>query len=100
MKQGLSAFVFVLATLTAAGVPAQATPGPCVSRGEYQQVHRSMTKHRVHRIFDTRGRRTAFSRHGRSTFEVRRYRGCPRHTAVSVAYGNRRVRAKSASFDD
>ena len=76
MKQGLSAFVLVLATLTSVSTPAQAaTPGRCVSRGEYRQVHRGMTKHHVHRIFDTRGRRTAFSRHGGVTAEIRRYRG-------------------------
>jgi hypothetical protein len=99
MKQGLSAFALVLATLTGVSTPAQAAiPGPCVSRGEYRQVHRSMTKHRVHRIFDTRGRRTAFSRRGGVTAEIRRYRGCPRHSAVSVAYGNGRVRGKSASW--
>jgi hypothetical protein len=53
----------------------------------------------VRRIFDTRGRRTAFARRGGFTFEIRRYRGCARHTAVSVAYGNGRVRGKSASWD-
>jgi len=99
MKQGLSAFVLVLATLTGVSTPAQAAVrGHCVSPGEYRQVHRGMTRHHVHRIFDTRGRRTAFSRHGGVTAEIRRYRGCPRRSAVSVAYGNGRVRGKSASW--
>ena len=100
MKEGLSALVLVLAALTCVSAQAQATPGPCVSRGEYRQVHRGMTKHHVHQVFDTRGRPTAFSRRGGFTSEVRRYRGCPRHSAVSIAYGNGRVRTKSALFED
>lgn len=99
MRQVLYAFVMVLATLTAAGTPAQATPGACASPGEYRQVHLGMTRHHVRQIFDTRGRRTHFNRQGGFTFEVRRYRGCPRHSAVSVTYGNRRVRSKDASWE-
>ncbi len=98
MRRGLSVFVLAAALLTAVGTPTQGTPGPCVSRGEYRQVHRGMTRHHVHRVFDTRGRRTAFSRNDEFTFEIRRYRGCPRHTAVSVGYGNGRVKGKSASW--
>jgi hypothetical protein len=98
MRQVLSAVVLVLATLAGGAVSAHAEARACVSPGEYRQVHRGMTKHRVHQIFDTRGRRTAFVRRGGSTFQIRRYRGCPRHSAVSVAYGNGRVRAKSASW--
>jgi hypothetical protein len=98
MKQGLAAFVLVVGALIGAGVPAQATPGACVSPGEYRQVHRGMTRHHVRQIFDTRGRRSAFFRRGGFTSEIRRYRGCPRHSAVSIAYGNGRVRTKSASW--
>ena len=98
MKRVLSVLVLVLGTMTGGAVAAHPESIACVNRGEYHQVHRGMTKHHVHQIFDTRGRRTAFSRHGGVTAEIRRYRGCPRHSAVSVAYGNGRVRGKSASW--
>ena len=99
MRQVLCAFALAIACLAgtaASPAHAQAEARACVSPGEYRQVHRGMTKRRVHRIFDTRGRRVAFSRDGRFTSEIRRYRGCPRRSAVSVGYGNRRVRSKSA----
>lgn len=96
IRQLLCTCALVLAGLGATSPSAQAdTPG-CVNRGEYRQVHKGMTKRRVHQIFDTRGRRVAFSRNGRFTSEIRRYRACPRRSAVSVGYGNRRVRSKSA----
>ena len=96
MRQLLCACVLVLACLGGTVSLAQAGGQACVNRGEYRQVHKSMTKRRVHRIFDSRGRRVAFSRNGRFTSEIRRYRGCPRRSAVSVAYGNGKVRSKSA----
>jgi len=99
MKKALSAFVLVLATLTTAAPAAHATPGACVSRGELRRVHPGMTRHHVHRIFDTRGRRISFHRHGRFTAELRRYRGCAHHTRVSITYVNGRLRTKSASWD-
>lgn len=99
MKRALSAFVLVLATLTTAAPAAQATPGACVSRGEFRHVHRGMTRHHVRRIFDTRGRRTHFFQDDGFTAETRRYRGCPHHTAVSVLYFNGRLRTKSASWN-
>jgi hypothetical protein len=98
MRQVLSALVLVVITVTGGAVSAHAEVRACVNLGEYRQVHMGMTKHRAQQVFDTNGRRTAFSRRGGSTFEIRRYRGCPRHSAVSVAYGNRRVRSKSASW--
>ena len=98
MKRVLSVLVVVFGTMTGGAVAAHAEPRACVNRGEYHQVHRGMTKHRAQQVFDTHGRRTAFARRGGSTFEIRRYRGCPRHTAVSVAYGNGRVRSKAASW--
>jgi len=99
VKQVVCAVVLVFGVLTGGAVPAHADlPATCVNRGEYRQVHQGMTMRRVHRIFDGRGRRTAFSRHGRFTSEIRRYRGCPHRSAVSVSYGNGRVRSKSASW--
>ena len=98
MRRVACAVVLLLAALTGAAQPAQAEAGACVNPGEFGQVHKGMTKHRVHRIFDTRGRQIAFSRHGRFTSEIRRYRGCPNHSTVSIGYGNGRVRSKSASW--
>jgi hypothetical protein len=96
MRPILCAFVLAVTCMAGAAAPAQAEGRHCVSPGEYRQVHRGMTKRHVHRVFDTRGRRVAFSRDGRFTSEIRRYRGCPRDSVVSVAYGNRRVTSKSA----
>jgi hypothetical protein len=98
MKKILCAFALAVACLTGTAPSAQAEVRVCVSPGEYKQVHRGMPKRRVHRVFDSRGRRVAFSRRGRFTSEIRRYRGCPRASAVSVAYGNGRLRSKSARW--
>jgi hypothetical protein len=98
MNRMLGALALVIACLVAMPSPAQAEARRCVSPGEYAQVHKGMPKRAVHRVFDTRGRRVAFSRHGRFTSEIRRYPGCPHRSAVSVAYGNGRLRAKSASW--
>lgn len=48
----------------------------CVTRGEYRRVERGMTKDRVHRIFDFRGRRDSLFRTGRRVDEFRSYRLC------------------------
>jgi hypothetical protein len=99
VKKILCAVALVCACLTGPAtsvVTAQAATKACVSPGEYKQVHRGMPKRRVHQVFGARGRRVAFSRRGRHTSEVRRYRGCPNRSAVSVAYGNGRLRSKSA----
>lgn len=98
MKKILCAFALALACLVGPLPSAQAQSGACVSHSEYRHVHKGMSKRRVHRVFDTRGRRVAFFRRGRYTVEIRRYRGCPRGSAVSVGYGNRRLRSKSAHW--
>lgn len=69
------------------------TPG-CVVRSEYRQVHRGMTKLRVHRIFDTDGRSVSTAR----GHEVRTYRAChrPRLSFVSVHFVSGRVLLKFA----
>lgn len=99
MKRLVGAFVLVIAVSAGGAPPAEAQVRACANHGEYGQVHRGMAIRRVHQTFDTRGRRTAFARHGRFTSQVRRYRGCPRDSAVSVAYVNGRLRSKSASWD-
>ena len=90
----------LVASVTVRPVMAERTADSprCVSKGEYRQVHRGMSRGQVHRVFDTRGHRRAFARVGRFRSEVRVYRGCGRRSAVSVAYSRGRVRAKSAIF--
>lgn len=96
MKKLLCALAFAVASI-GVGVPAaQADTPRCVTKAEYRQVHRGMAKGRVHRVFDVRGRRVAFSKHRRVTSEIRRYRTCRRRSAVSIAFGNGRLTAKSA----
>ena len=66
--------------------PAQAdTPG-CVTRAEYRAVTKGMTKARVHKIFDTDGRRQAISTSGGYAFEIRSYKTCAPYSAVSVGF--------------
>ncbi len=70
----LSAAVGIL-PLAAVAPAAQAHDGGeqrCVSRHEWQHIHRSMKKWRVHRIFDVRGRFVD----GFAGGYTRRYRPC------------------------
>jgi hypothetical protein len=66
--------------------PASARAHHCVSRGEYRHAHKGMTKARVHRSFDTAGKRKAISHSGGGTSEVRSYAACHRHGRVMVSY--------------
>ncbi len=92
----LAALGLAVACLGTTAPVAYADTPRCVTRAEYERVDAGMSKRRVHRIFDTRGRRTAISSSGGATAEVRSYRPCRRHSAVSVAYRSGRVGAKSA----
>jgi hypothetical protein len=81
-------------TLCAAVSPSQAAEGdtrPCVTRGEYRQVTKGMTKIRVHAIFDTGGKRL-FLNGGEVSNEGREYPVCghPRSggSFVQVQYNN------------
>ena len=76
------------------------TPG-CVTRAEFRQVHKGMTKTRVHRVFDTSGRRQAIAHSGGYTSEIRSYNPCSRYSAVSLGFDSGpgeplRLNAKSA----
>ena len=85
----------VAATALGAAVsPAQAAEGdtrPCVTRAEYRQVAKGMTKMRVHAIFDTSGKRL-FINGGEVSNEGREYPVCghPRSggSFVQVQYNN------------
>ena len=93
MKRLILITAGVLLTSVATTTPAQAdTPG-CVTKGEYRNVHKGMTKKRVHRIFDTRGVRTAFT-----TSEIRHYKPCNAYGTVQVSYRDGRLIAKSGQW--
>ena len=94
MRKILCAVTLAVACLGIGVSPAQAAHG-CVTRAEYHAVHFGMTKGRVHRIFDTAGHRSAFIKAAGITTEVRGYRACRRHTGVSVAYLNGKLKTKS-----
>ncbi len=92
---GLALALGSLVVATSPAAAAQDTPR-CVTKKEYRKVHKGMTKKRVHRIFDTRGRRDAFAQSGGHTAEIRSYRTCSRFSAVSISYGDGRLDGKSA----
>lgn len=96
MKKSLCVLTLAVACVGVLAPTAHADTPRCVTRAEYERVHNGMSKRRVHRIFDIRGRRVAISSSGGITSEIRRYRTCRSNSAVSVAYGNGRVTAKSA----
>jgi hypothetical protein len=97
VKKTLCALALAVASIGVLAPTAHAETPRCVTRVEYKRVHDGMSKHRVYRIFDIHGRRVAISRSGGGvTSEVRSYRTCRPNSAVSVAYGNGRVTAKSA----
>lgn len=96
MRKVLCALVLAVVSTCVAVPAAQADTPRCVSKREFRHVHRGMSKGRVHHVFDVKGRRVSFSRHDGTTSEIRRYRPCRRRSAVSVAFSNGHLSAKSA----
>jgi hypothetical protein len=86
----------VTATLVPATAAQAADTPTCVTRAEYKAVHKGMTKTRVHRIFDISGKRMAIAHSGGFTSEIRSYKTCQKFSAVSIAYDNGKLSAKSA----
>ena len=89
MKKSLAA-IFACALLLGSGAAvapasAQGHHG-CVSRSEYRHAHKGMTRHHVHHLFDTAGKRKAISHSGAGTSEVRRYVACHRRHAVLISF--------------
>lgn len=87
----------VMVTLT---VPWPGTVGPanadtprCVSGAEYRKIHKGMSRGKVHRIFDTKGR-SLFENPGAVHNSAREYRMCSGFAAatgdtkVQVQYNN------------
>jgi hypothetical protein len=96
----LSAIALALVALALAPLAAADTPG-CVTRSEYRAVHEDDSIARVHRIFDTDGRKIGGATGGGSSSQVRRYRTCRPHSAVVIQYDRSRgtiwkLTAKSA----
>ena len=94
MRKCLSTLVIGMALVTAVAPAAQADTRGCVSKGEFDHVHRGMAVSRVHRIFDTNGRLEV----SLGRMSIRKYRPCPRHSAVSVTYRRGHVSAKVGIF--
>jgi hypothetical protein len=96
----LSAIALALVALALAPLAAADTPG-CVTRSEYRAVHEDDSITRVHRIFDTDGRKIGGATGGGSSSQVRRYRTCRPHSSVVIQYDRSRgtiwrLTAKSA----
>ena len=101
----MKTIILTLAALVAAGAvsaaPAAADTAGCVTRAEYRAVHKGYSMTRVHRIFDTAGKRAAIATSGGYGSQIRSYRTCSRFSAVSVSFFRRpggiwRMDAKSA----
>jgi hypothetical protein len=96
----LSAIAVALVALALAPLAAANTPG-CVTRSEYRSVHSGYSIDRVHRIFDTDGRKIGGAKGGGFASQVRSYRTCRPHSSVVIQFDRSRgtiwrVTAKSA----
>ena len=96
----LSAIALALVALVFAPLAAADTPG-CVTRSEYRAVHKDDSIARVHRIFNTDGRRIGGAKGGGFASQVRSYRTCSPLSSVVIQYDRSRgtiwkLTAKSA----
>lgn len=105
MKKILAATVaaVVVSPLALLATPASADPGTpgCVTRAEYGQVRKGMTKLAVDAEFGVRGTRQAGATSSGYRSEVWSYKACTRFSVVSIAYSANpgaplRLSAKSA----
>jgi hypothetical protein len=87
MAVAAAAGALLLSGMVAA--PAAATHD-CVSDYEFSLVRPGWTKDRVHRLFDVRGVRTAYSNSGGYIDETRAYRACrePGATRMYIWFDN------------
>ncbi len=98
----LSAIALALVALAFAPLAAADTPG-CITRSEYRAVHKDASIARVHRIFDTDGRKIGGAKGGGFASQVRSYRTCRPHSSVVIQYDRSRgtiwkLTAKSAAW--
>ena len=96
----LSAIALALVALAFAPLAAADTPG-CVTRAEYRAVHKDDSIARVHRIFDTDGRKSGGAKGGGFASQVRSYRTCRPLSSLVIQYDRSRgtiwkLTAKSA----
>jgi hypothetical protein len=82
-------------TMTTPDLASADTPR-CVSKAEFRQVKKGMSKSRVAGIFDTAGKRDAISSGGGYTFEIRSYKSCTRFGAVAIGFSNGKLDNKTA----
>jgi hypothetical protein len=68
----------------------------CVTRSEYRNVHKGMSKSRVANVFDTKGTRMSFATSGGYSFEIRNYNTCSEFSAVSIGFDNGHLSNKTA----
>jgi len=76
------------ATAVIASPPAaQADTRGCVTKAEYKKVKKGMKIERVHRVFDTAGKKESRAASGGYVFMVRSYKVCnSRWSAVAVGF--------------
>jgi len=85
-KQVFVAAVLAASTLAVAPPASADTPG-CVTRSEFASVKVGMRKSRVHRVFDTAGRRVSIATSTEHYFaEIRMYRRCSRASLFAVSW--------------
>ncbi len=87
---GIIAAACLIAGITLAVTPANADPGSptCVTRAEYRQVHKGMTKAAVTREFGIRGHRDAGATSGGYRTEIWSYKTCNRFSAVAISFSS------------
>ena len=85
----ISAIALALVALAFAPIAAPIavvdTPG-CVTRSEYRALNEDDSIARVHRIFDTDGRRIGGAKGGGFASQVRSYRTCRTLSSVVIQY--------------
>jgi len=83
MKRLVLVATGLLAALAVAPSALADTPD-CVTRAEYRSVHPDDSMHRVHHVFDIRGRRLWIDGEGDLRSQKRRYRTCRAHSSISL----------------
>jgi hypothetical protein len=101
MPKLIGATTAAVALSVVAPVPVATATSGCVTRAEYQKIHRGDTRARVHRVFDTRGKRESLVESDGFRSEVRSYTTCSEFSSVTIVFdkhGKRpwRVFSKSA----
>lgn len=98
-----TAAAVVVSPLAGLAIPASADPGTpgCVTRAEYGQVRKGMTKTAVDAEFGVRGTRQTGATSGGYRSEIWSYKACTQYSVVSIAYSanpgaSLRLSAKSA----